>query len=104
MSLISMSGLTLGYLTWPLASADGWPPGLVRTGTIGAHRPERDRPRTERAVDLDGRLEFFSGGSEPSCAVRSALASFGDDAHAPGLGAQARRDAIDFRSHYPLLR
>src|SRR3954447_27055334 len=95
MSVISMSGLTLGYLTLPLASAEGCP-GLVfepESARIGPRGAEPDRTDVERAVQIgtkggDLAPERISPGvARRRVGIGDVL---GNEPHAPSLSAQPR--------------
>src|SRR5712691_5625804 len=82
MSVISISGLMLGYLTLPLASAAGWPgscltrkaDGSVRTGPSATMRASSARSISERKVAILRR----KGSAPGPGAVESALAMFSE--------------------------
>src|SRR5262245_2834315 len=82
MSVISTSGLTLGYFTLPLASAEGWPGSYFTRNCelsvlilpSATTRAPSARSMAERKVGIRRR----NGSASARCAVESALAMFSE--------------------------
>src|SRR5262249_61285687 len=82
MSVISTSGLTLGYFTLPLASADGWPGSYFTRNCelsvlilpSATTRAPSARSKAEPNVGIRRRY----GSASARCAVESALAMFSE--------------------------